>query len=244
MGQPTPPGDIPLYDGLGSEWNDIVGAFPEDKRAELAPLLKSRIDQYEPLKQWESFQKSGVTPDQANTALNLFNVIENNPRQVYETIGRHLGITPQQAQAAVKELEETEETTDDPRISTLENQINVLSQIALAQRQQSTQEAQIAEQDALIEKEITNLRSKYGDEVNEEEILMRMLHKNMSATDAHNEYMTMVNDLRRRRPAPMLMGGSGTIPTSRAIDPTKLDSRGTRDLVAQMMQHSLDENRR
>jgi hypothetical protein len=243
MTMPTPPGDMPLFEGLGTEWNDIVAGFPEEQRSELASKLKSRIDTYEPLKQWDSLQKSGVTPDHASTALNVFSLLETNPRQIYETIGNYLNITPQQAKEAVETLEETNNDNGvDPRLQTIEQQVQTLTQIALAQRQQSTQEKQILEQEAQLDKEITGLKAKYGD-VDEEQILMRMLQKNITAEDAYKEYAAMVTQIRSKRPSPMLMGGGGNIP-NRAIDPTKLDSAGTKNLVAQMMQHALDENRR
>jgi hypothetical protein len=138
MGQPTPPGDSPLIEGLDSSWNDIVNYIPEDKRAEFAPKFKERVQSYEALKPWEEFQKSGITPDHAGTALNLFSVIENNPREVYETIGKHLNITPQQAKEVVKEVEkEIDSGNDDPRLATLQQQVDTLAQIALANKQMS-----------------------------------------------------------------------------------------------------------
>lgn len=244
MGQPNPPGDLPLFEGLGSEWNDIVGAFPEDKRAELAPLLKSRIDSYEPLKQWEDFQKNGITPDQAKTALNLFDVIENNPKQVYETIGRHLGITAQEAKTAVTEIKKTgglEGADEDPRIAQLENQLNTLVQIQLAQRDQSKEQQLLAQQEQALDNELTDLKKKYGEDyVNEGEVVMRMLQFGISAEEAHKQFETLASDLRRRRPAPMLLGNGGAVP-ARAIDPVKLSSNDTKGLVAQMLQHARQE---
>lgn len=241
MGQPTPPGDIPLYEGLGADWNDIVGGFPEDKRAELAPLLKQRIDAYEPLKQWEDLQKSGITPDYAGTALNLFSIIENNPRQVYDTIGKYLNITPAEAKEAVETLEE--EGGDDPRIQTMQQQLDTLTQIALAQRQQTTAEKQAADQDAAVEKEIGAVKKKYGDsEVNEEEVLMRMLHKGMTAEQAHLEFSGLVTNIRKTRPSPMVIGGGGAVPR-KTIDVKSLSGADTKSLVAQMMEQANTERR-
>jgi hypothetical protein len=236
MGQPTPPGDnVPLYEGLDSSWNDIVSAFPEDRRNELAPLLKSRIDSYEPLKQWESFQKDGITPDSAKTALDTLKYIESNPKDVYEAIGKHLGISATQAEQVVEEIEDGDST--DPRIAKLQQQIDTMSQIMIAGRQQTLQEKEAAQQDAAIDKEINALKAKHGDEVNEEEVIMRMLHKNMTAEQAHQEYSAMVSELRRTRPAPMLLGSGGSVP-KKGIDVTKLDSAGTKNLVAQMLEHA------
>ena len=237
MGQPTPPGDMPLFEGLGTEWNDVVSAIPEDRRAELAPRIKERLSAYEPLKQWEDFQRSGITPAFAGQALDVFKYIEDNPREVYKAIGDHLGLTPAEAKEAVKELEkENKETGEDPRFATLQQQVETLAQIALAQRQQSTQEQEIAKQDAAMQKEMDSLKNKYGDDVDEEEILMRMLHKNMTAQQAYEEYSGKVTELRKRHPAPMLLGAGGTVP-KKGIDVTKLNPAETKNLVAEMLAH-------
>lgn len=243
MGQPTPPGDMPLYEGLDSSWNDIVGAFPEDKRGELAPLLKQRVEsvssQYEPLKQWEEFNKSGITPDQVKNGLTLFNMIESDPRGVYETIGKHLGITPQQAQQVVEEIEDGDE--DDPRIAALQQQVETLAQITLTERQQAIAAKQAEEDNATLDRELKQLKAKVGD-FPEEEILMRMAHKNLSAEKAYEEYSKFAEDIRSRRPAPFVLGSGGTIP-NRTIDPTKLNGNDTRSLVAQMMDNAMRERK-
>lgn len=239
MGQPLPPGDnVPLYEGLDASWNEFVSAIPEDKRAEFAPKLKERIDQYEPLKQWEDLQKSGITPQHASTALDIFTVLENNPKEVYETIGKHLGISPQEAKEAVKELEKAPEGgPEDPRLKTLQQQVDTLTQIALAQRQMSSEEQQAAEADAAVANELDGLKKKYGDTYDEEQIIMRMVHKNLTAEQAYQEYASMVSTIQQRRPAPMLLGSGGVAP-NRAIDVKKLDSAGTKNLVKQMLDHA------
>jgi hypothetical protein len=235
MGQPTPPGDLPLIEGLDSSWNDIVSAFPEERRAELGPILKDRISAFEPLKAYEDFHKSGITPDQINTSLNIHSIIEKNPREVYETLGKHLGITAEQAQEVVEELDETD--SDDPRIAQLKNQVDTLTQIALAQRQQTTAEQIAAENDARLDSEIAAVKKKYGDDIPEDQLLMRMLHKDMTAEQAYQDYSTFVDEVRKRRPAPMIMGAGGTIP-AKAIDPKKLNSVETKNLVSQMLEHA------
>lgn len=242
MGQPTPPGDMPLYEGLGADWNDIVGAFPEDQRAELAPKLKERISAYETqlqsYKPWDDLQKSGVTPEHASSALQIFSTIENNPREVYETIGKYLNITPAQAKEVVKEVQQGDD--EDPRIVKMQQQLDTMAQVMIAQRQQTTQEEMAAQQDAAIEKELTELKKKHGDDVPEDEILMRMLHKNMTAEQAFEEYSSRVSQIRSTRPSPMIMGSGGTVP-SRRIDVTKLDNVQAKNLVTQMLEHGNNE---
>jgi polyhydroxyalkanoate synthesis regulator phasin len=240
MGQPTPPGDLPLIEGLDASWNEFVSAIPEDRRAELAPKLKEQLAQYEPLKQWEDLHKSGITPDQAGTALNLFSIIENNPQEVYETIGKHLGITKEEAKEVVKEIEKDD--SGDPRILQMQQQLDTLAQIALAQREMTTKEKQAEEQDRALEKEINDIKAKYGDDIPEDEILMRMGYKGMTAEQAYQEYTGRVTDIRSRRPAPRIMGSGGVIP-SNAINPIKLSNQDTKSLVAQMIEHGNQERR-
>jgi hypothetical protein len=241
MGQPNPPGDIPLVEGLDPSWNEFVQYVPEDKRAEFAPKFKERISAYEPLKQWEDLHKSGITPDQAGTALNLMTTIENNPKEVYETIGNYLNITPAQAQEVIEEIQDGD--SDDPRIQRLEQQLDTLAQIALAQRDMTVQEKQAQQEDAKLEKEISDVIAKYGDDVPEDEILMRMLHKNMTAEQAYQEYSGRVSEIRKTRPAPRLMGSGGNVPNN-AIDVTKLTTPQTKNLVAQMLDHANAERKR
>lgn len=244
MGQPTPPGDMPLFEGLGTEWNDIVGALPEDRRAELAPRIKERFDnfaqQFEPLKPYSDLAKSGITPDHIGTALNVYTVLENKPREVYETLGQHLGLTAQQTKEVVEEINEGADQGD-PHLTRLQQQVEILSQIILSQREQETQAQQAAEVDAQLEKEMGALKKKYGD-VDEEEILMRMAHKGLSAEEAYKEHEAKVTAYRTKRPSPMLIGGGGTVPR-RELDPTKLDNAQTKDLVTQMLQHAATERK-
>lgn len=245
MGQSTPPGDMPLYEGLGVEWNDIVGALPEDKRTELAPKIQERLNNFTPekFKPWEDFNRSGITPEIAQAAVNLQRVIENNPREVYDTIGKYLGITPQQAKEVVEDVQQqaSEGDEEDPRIAKMQQQLDTLSQIALGNHQKSLQDQQNAEADKWLEDQISGLKKKYND-VNEREVIMRMAQYDMSAEDAYNDYNNMITEARRSRPAPMVLGNGGIVPRN-SIDYTKLSSADTKNVVAQMLQAAQNEDR-
>lgn len=248
MGQPTPPGEnVPLIDGMDASWNDIVSYIPEDKRAEFAPKFKERVSQFDSYRQWDDFNKSGITADQAKSAINLYNMVETQPQQAYEIIGKHLGITPQQAQQAVEDLEEendgSQELDDifnDPRFKTLAQKNEAMAQILLQQHQSSQQAQMAAEADAALDAEIKDVLKKNGSDIPEEEILMRMAHFNMSAQEAFDHASNRASEYRRRPPAPRLLGSGGNIPANR-IDPTKLDKQGVKSIVAQMMQQSQDD---
>lgn len=240
LNDPTPPGNAPLYEGLGSEWNDIVGAFPEDKRAELAPKLKERIDAFEPYKQWDDLQKSGITPQQASEALDISNLINSNPKAVYDKIAEFLGITAQQAQEVVEEVEEAEEAGDS-RYEAMKKQLDVLSQIIIQERQSQTQAQLQSQADAALEKEIAAVKKKFGD-VDEDQILLYMGRGDLTAEQAYEAYTKRDAEIRSRRPAPTLLGSGSAVPRQ-PVDYTKLSNEDTKKWVAQMLEHSRNESR-
>lgn len=235
----TPPGNTPLYDGLGAEWNDIVGAFPEDKRGELAPKLKERIDNYSSLEPWRDFQKSGITPEQATQALDIYKTIESNPRYVYDAIARHLGISNQEAKEVVQQVEQaSEEDPTNAEIARLKQQIETMSQIMIAENQQRNQSREQEAADQKLESDLAGLKKKYGD-FDEQQIVMRMLHLDMTPEQAYQDYNGMVSQIRQTRPSPSLLGAGGTAPRQ-GLDVTKLERPDTRKLVAQMLENSRD----
>lgn len=237
--QPTPPGNAPLYEGLDAEWNDIVGAFPEDKRAELAPKLKERLDQFAPLKEYEDFSKSGVTPKQINEALDISTLINSNPRQVYDKIAEYLGISREEAKEVVEEVEEAEEAGD-PRYDAMKKQLDILSQIIVEERQAQTKAQLDAQADAAIDKELSGLKKKFGD-IDEEMVLLYM-NKGLTAEQAYQAYVKRDSEIRQRRPAPTLLGSGQAVPNQR-VDYTKLTSEDTKKWVAQMVEHSRQEGK-
>ncbi len=251
MTYPTPPGDnVPLYEGLDPSWNDIVSAFPEDQRAELAPKLQQRIssieEKYKPLQAWEDFSKSGITPEHATTALNIYSMVENEPRKIYEELGKYLGVTPQQVQQAVEQQQNNEIEDDgvDPRLSTMEQQLQTLMQIKAAEFQQQQEAQRRAEAEASIEKEWSALKKKHPEitDRDEGEIFMRATQLDLNLEQAYEHYRNWISEIRQSRPAPMIMGSGGSVPTP-GIDVKKLDSAQTKNIVAQMLAAANNQQR-
>jgi hypothetical protein len=238
MGQPTPPGDLPLYEGLGSEWNDVLKDIPEEIRGNVGSALKNRVSDYETrlgsYKQWDEVIKSG-DPEHVKTAMGVYQTIENKPQEVYELLGRHLGISTAQAKEVAQELED--DNSGDPVVAQLKQQVDMLTQVIVGKHQEEIKNTQLQQQEAALSKELGDLKNKYGD-FDEEQILLRMHVKGVSAEEAYKEYEAMVDSIRARRPAPMVLGQSGSIPRN-GVDPRKLDSKDTKNLVAQLLQQSL-----
>lgn len=242
-GEPTPPGNAPLIEGLDPSWNALVEYVPEDKRGEFASGLKERVTSYESLKPWQEFASKGITPDKVNTAVTLYDIIERNPREVYDTLAQHLNITPAQAQQGMQQMQEEidEGDPEDPRIQELQHKVDTLSQIMLAEHQQKTQAQAAQEADKKIQSEIEAAQKKYGD-IPEEQLLMRMAQMDMTADQAAQDYLKFVENIQKRRPAPWVLGAGGQIP-QKNIDVTKLSGAETRNLVAQQIAAAAAENK-
>lgn len=238
MGQPTPPGDIPLYDGLGTEWNDVLSAVPEEARSTVGSAIKGRISDYDTrlnsYKNWDDVIKSG-DPEHVKTALGVYNTIENKPQEVYELLGRHLGISTAEAKKVADAVESDE--SGDPRIEEMQRRIDTMTQILVGKHQEELRSVQLKEQEDALAKELSDLKTKHG-EIDEEHILMLMSHNNVSAEDAYKQYEALVTKIRGNRPAPMVLGSSGGIPRQ-GVNPRTLDSKDTKNLVATLLQQSL-----
>lgn len=237
----------PLVEGGNPAWNPFLQFVPEDRRSEAANVLRDWDKSYqtvqEKYKPWEDLSKQGIDPNAAITGVQLLNLIDTQPQVVYETLKNYLeknNLLPAGEPMPTDSIQEEGDNQNldelDPKLQKLEQQVQVLAQIALAQKEEKERQ----QQDQAVEKELTSLRKKVGD-FPEEEILMRMSHYGLSAEEAYKKYMGHVEEIRKRRPAPTLLGAGSTIP-SRNINPTKLSEQETRSLVTDYLKQSfLDE---
>lgn len=229
--------------GINPSWNDVLNYVPEDKRNEVIPKLQEWDKNYQKVQSeiapWKDFISSGVDPETAQFSLNVLSTLEANPRMIYEALGNHLGITPGQAKELVedqglleaeKQLNKQTKELDDPRLTKLQEQTDAMARILLARREEEA----VAAEEAALDEELSALRDKYG-EYDEEYVLAKM-HAGMDSEEAVKAYIEHEEAILRRRPvAPRILGGGGQIP-SPAIDPGKLDSKGTKELIVQMLQ--------
>lgn len=246
------PGDpssgIPLIEGGNPAWNDLVQYIPQEKRTEAANVLKEWDSSYNKLQEehapWRDFAKSGISPEYADTAFKFMSVAERDPQMVYQRLGEFLGISTEE----VKEMAEESKPSDDgtttpsldiethPAYQKLQQTVDTLSKIVVAQHQSELTSAEEKKQEAALEKELSMLKDKHGD-FPEREIVMRMLHAGMTPDEAMADYNKLVSEIRGRSAAPMLLGSGGPIPKP-GVDPQKLDSKGTKDLIVQMLNAS------
>lgn len=258
MGEPTPPtpgnANIPLVQGVDPQWNSILQYVPEDKRSEVVPHISQYEQQYKPITEkyenWKSVVDSDLTPAQVEQAVTVLDALEHRPQEVYELLGKHLGVTPGQAQQMVENAglnnnnPENEpdpndplskiDLTQHPEFARLKHGHDLMAQVLLAEKQTQEQQRVQQEQDQALEKELSELKAKVGD-FPEDEILMRMGYKELSAEEAFTEWQKSADQIRQRRPSPFVLGSQGGLIPKPPLDVKSLDSKGTKNLVAEML---------
>lgn len=133
-------------------WDQGVNAKFQEKAQEYQSQLQ-RYQQFDPLIQ------SGLGPDHIRAAQAIINELQTNPQGLYERLGQHLGITPEQAREAVEgELNEDEDENVDPRYEQLVQRQQQMEEFLHQQHVQQMQE----QADKAVEREYNDVKTKYN----------------------------------------------------------------------------------
>jgi hypothetical protein len=251
-------GDEPDYSG-GSEgtedqgnpaWSTFLEVIPEEFHEKVKPVLRNwdsgvqerfqKVHQeYEP---WKPFVEGKVDPEHAQFALNLLNRLDTNPAEVRDAINEYYKLNapvtpgPNSGQGQAEPPEEVDPY--DTRFKTLEENNRVMAQILLSQRE--AEEATRADQE--LDSQLSSLRKTHGDF--DERYVLALMQTGSSAEDAVKGYMDFRDrEVGRRVPKPLIMGGASGGSLNQGIDPRKLDDKGTKDLVVQMLEAAASERR-
>jgi len=244
--------------GINPAWNELLGIMPTQLHPQMIPHLQKWDQgvqqqfqkvhsQYEPYK---PFLDAQVDPQQIQYALQIMEHLNNNPRQIYDALAEFHGWNEQgQTEPNAPVTEDYSDlgniVDEDPRISQLNEQVELMRNIMLAQyneqqqaqmqQQQSQQEQQ---EDQALEEEFTTLKSKYGEF--DERYVLGLMAAGTSAEDAVKSYNELVEQTLQNRPgnsAPRVLGGGGGVP-SNAINHSSLSDEDRRRLVVQRLQQA------
>lgn len=247
--------------GFNPAWNDLMQYIPEERHSDASDVLSKWDDNYRQVqskyKNWQRYDEAGVEPEEIETALGLLSAVSNQPQEVLtalqQWVDQENNVENQQygqqgydysqgfngqpnSYEGQGQGNSSFDLTNDPNFQRLNEGFETMAEILAAQREREQEEAE----DAEVEAEFESLRSQYGD-FDENYVIGQML-QGATGEEAVQAYQSFVNDIRTqsRRPTPRVLGASGSIP-NQEIDPRKLDSKGTRNLVAQMLQEVADQ---
>lgn len=232
-------------------WQPFLEAVPQELHQKITPLLQEwdkgvndRFQkvhsEYEP---WKPIIGAAGDPQTAQYALNLLDAMYNNPEVIYEALKSkyNFGETKPEEQQGNGNGQGQNGPTQEPWESRY-NQLNQQqAQIAeyLLNKQRAETEAQ---QDALLEKELSGLKQKYGDY--DERYVLALMQGGASAEDAVKQFQQFQEETAKNyRPKPLIMGGGGQFPGGN-FNPAKASEGQVSDLVVQMLQSAAAERKR
>jgi hypothetical protein len=247
--------------GPNPAWNDVLSAVPEQYHGVLTEnfqkwdqAAQSRIEQanqqVKAFEAYKPFVDNEIPAEELENGLRIMYEINTNPQSVWEALGKAYNLTPQQvqqvandagidaagaAQAAQQQGGQSQQQFADPRVDKLQQGIELVSQIVL----QDQQAKQAAEQDRLLDQELKALEKTHG--AFDQGYVLAMMQNGMDGAEAVQAYQNLRTGILQNGQAfaPDILGsnsGGGSGYPSQAIDPTKLDGKGTRSLVAQMLE--------
>lgn len=238
-------------------WQEILDKLPGGLHDMIRPELEKwdrgvqeRFQQvqsrYEPYK---DILESGTPPEDIQRALQMYTLLNNNPRMLYDQMGQYYNFATQAPSGGQGQQENVEEyDLDDEessraqvaaangitpeKLQQLEQNQTILAQYLYKQHM----EAQQAQEDAALEQELQALREKYGD-FDEEFVVAVASHTGdlEAAVNKFNEIKNRVAGAPRpgsNLPRPIQPGSSTP---STAVNPAELDSKGTRDLIVEFL---------
>lgn len=239
--------------GLNPAWSEALSAIPEGFHPTLTEHFQkwdqsaqNRIEavnkQLEAYSGYKDFVEHGVTAEELANGYQLLSKLNTNPQEVYEALKNAFGYDSEEVESEEGEEEETP-TFQDPRFDQLQQGVELVAQTLVQQ-----EEAKVAAKaDADLDAEISSLKEKYP-HLDEGYVLsvVAASEGNISLEQAAQKFDQMAQSILQQNPrpfAPTVMGnsGGGTGLPSQAIDPTKLDGKERRNLVAEMTRRMMAE---
>lgn len=221
--------------GHNPAWNPIFEKIPEPFHKEITPYLSDWDKNFEKVQSqfapYKSFVDQNVSPEAINNSLQLAQLINANPRLVFDQLGARFGFNSGQGQEEVggdeddpqdQETDPIDNPLDDPRLKPfIERQQQMESYL---QQQQQKEDEQRLNQS--IQQEWQNIEKSHGSPIPQDikaEMIKRAIwiaDNNGSEPDLkagyddYNAFVTRVRGQKANNTAPQVFGGNGGLPSS------------------------------
>lgn len=227
-------------------WQEILSAVPEEYHEALRPTLEkwdkgvsnrfqSLHSKYEPLKQYADY-----APEDLEAAFNLKQAFDADPRAVWDLMAQTFNFSLEQgasgSESAVSGFD-PEDFEGDPEVY---QQLEATQQQLLEQQQalaELQQQQELAKAEEELDAYMTYLHDEHGDF--DDDYVITLLANGVDGEEAVQRYNQIVERAggASKPPAPVapsVIPAGGGIPSNK-IDPAKLSSSETKDLVAQIL---------
>lgn len=250
-------------------WQEILNAIPAEYHDKVTPTLQNwdagvsrrfqKIhDEYEPYKRFSDYD-----PNQIEEAVRIYESLNSDPSATWEAIGRAYGLSPEEVSQAESAFDEDDDYdfSDLPpklraklakidRLDLHEQVLETITQQMLSQQELEEQ----AEEDAALEELMGELKEVHGNF--DEDYVVGLMAAGVDPDDAVLRYKGMVSrfsgsaEPRVDTPpiqaspqiqSPRVMSSGGAVPGLGDQDVTKMDTRQTKDLVAELLRMSQNQ---
>lgn len=257
-GPDTSTGQVEQTQDSGSvnpAWDAMLQVIPETLRPGVVPYLRKWDENYQKVATdyapFKEFTKNGVTPDNITEALQVREILLNNPRFLYDRMvqqfGSEWGVDAKPQEETTKPSEDAEgvadfgdDITKHPKFQEVAQQNQVIAQYLLAQENAK----QAAAEDAALDQEWRGYAAKYPQLTNpdvERTIFSVAAAQGLSLENAVNWYLSTpmgkMQASNGQTRAPNVMPTSGGVPST-AVDVGKLSDTDTRKLVTEFINAS------
>lgn len=242
--------------GDNPAWNDMLAELPQEYHEKVKPHLQkwdqnftTKVgkvqQQYQP---WNEII-SNADPETTKFALQMMNALETDPKVVYKAIGDfykdQLGDLVQPNPAAQGQNEPNNVQDEKPWMNDFQ-QLRSENEMLARIIQQGRQAEQNAAADAQLDTDLKTAQGKHG-AFDEQYVLgLIMANPKLSVDQAVTTWKQSVQSYAQQMgfggPKPFFMGGGSNIP-GQGVDVKKLDEKGTKDVVVQMLSAAAAQNR-
>ena len=212
-------------------WESVLNYIPEDKRPEVLPKFKEWDDNFAKVQSeyapYKPLLEHKVSMEDVQKAFAFANLVNTNPKALYDQLGERFGFGQGQPQVKKEEeeldpnMEQVPDLTKHPEFIKMQQTLQQFQQNAEQeyQRQQEVQYQQSVENDfAVLENE---LKMKLSPKAREE-VLIRSVKigdrtGNYDIREGYRDYASFVNSIRNSRAsanAPRVFSGNGALPAS------------------------------
>jgi hypothetical protein len=240
--------------GLNPAWGEALSAVPEQFHPTLTQhfqqwdqsaqqRIESVNEKLKPFEGYQPFVENGITPQEVEQALQVMYHLNADPQSFYNALVEtyKFGAQPEIESQEIEGEEEEPANFQDPRFDQLQQGLDLVAQTLLQQEQQKLERQAEAEIDA----EVAALKESHPGI--SDDFIYSLMTNGYTSEQVGEKWASVAQSILQSNPrpfAPNVMGTSsgGTGLPSQAIDPKKLDDRGTRDLVAQMVRLAHGQN--
>lgn len=239
QGDQGTPGGHPAF-------QEIYTVLPQEFHDKVQPVLKQweqnvnqRFEQvhskYGP---WDNFIKQGVEPEQVGWAVNMLNMLEQNPREVYDRIGQYFQFNgqptqnPTGGQGQGDQGPQQQQLNDDPyaeRFTAAERQLRLMTDYLVQQREQTAQQ----EADKWLDNVMADATKKYGKF--DEKFVAAQMAGGASIEQAVQAFQQLRQQWGAPPPPPLITGAGGGI-ANMNTDIRKMKDEQVSSLAAQYLE--------